>query len=98
MGQNMGANAEYLIVPKKGMITFKPSNLDYAEASTLPYGMITGGSILEKVRSGPESKDPDQGGLRRDWFSCTAIGKAKKALKSPLFAVRIASIMSKSWS
>lgn len=56
MGQNMGANAEYLIVQAKGMISPKPSNLDYAEAATLPYGMITAGSILDKVSLGPGSK------------------------------------------
>ena len=40
LGMNMGANAEYVCSPESGTVALKPSNLNYEEAATLPYGAI----------------------------------------------------------
>lgn len=39
-GQRMGANAEYLCVPEKTMVTVKPTNMTYPEAAAVPYGAL----------------------------------------------------------
>lgn len=47
-GQNMGAYAQYLCVPEKGVIAFKPSNTTYEEAVIHPYGIVMASSLLKK--------------------------------------------------
>ena len=49
LGMNMGANAEYVCIPESGTVALKPSNLNYEEASTLPYGAIMATSLLGKA-------------------------------------------------
>jgi len=49
LGMNMGANAEFLCMPEKGMVTLKPANMSYEEAATVPYGGIMALPILKKV-------------------------------------------------
>ena len=48
LGQNMGAYAQYLCVPEKGMVAIKPANTTYEEAVVHPYGAIMAGSLLKK--------------------------------------------------
>jgi NADPH:quinone reductase-like Zn-dependent oxidoreductase len=56
LGQNMGANAEYLTVKETGTLELKPRNLSFEEAATVPYGTMTAYSLLQKreIRLGQE--------------------------------------------
>ena len=55
-GPRMGAYAEFLRVPKKGVFTFKPTTLTHEEASTLPYGSIMAFNILKRIDVRPGQK------------------------------------------
>jgi NADPH:quinone reductase-like Zn-dependent oxidoreductase len=48
LGMTMGANAEYVCIPETETVALKPLNLNYQEASTLPYGAIMAVSLLGK--------------------------------------------------
>jgi NADPH:quinone reductase-like Zn-dependent oxidoreductase len=49
LGQKMGAYAEYICISEKGTITLKPSNMNYFEASAIPYGLIMALGLLRKL-------------------------------------------------
>jgi NADPH:quinone reductase-like Zn-dependent oxidoreductase len=49
IGEKMGAYAEYLCIPENGIITLKPSNMSYEEASTIPYGTLMALNLLKKA-------------------------------------------------
>lgn len=48
-GQSMGAYAEYLAVPEKSVVTFKPENISYEEAAAIPGGSMVALFILRKL-------------------------------------------------
>ncbi|MBD3225239.1 MAG: zinc-binding dehydrogenase [Caldithrix sp.] len=50
LGQKMGAYAEYIRMEATGVVTLKPHTMNYAEATSVPYGAIMALSILKKVR------------------------------------------------
>ncbi|MGD2086411.1 MAG: NAD(P)-dependent alcohol dehydrogenase [Candidatus Aminicenantes bacterium] len=56
LGQSMGAYAQYLCVPEKGMVVIKPTNTTYEEAVVHPYGAIMAGSLLRKGKIQPGQK------------------------------------------
>jgi len=49
-GFQLGANAEYLVVPEKGCVTHKPVNASFIEAAALPFGGQTAIYFLEKAK------------------------------------------------
>ena len=49
VGMNMGAYAEYLCIPEKGTVALKPTNMTYAEASTVSGNSMTARNIMSKV-------------------------------------------------
>lgn len=48
-GEKMECYAEYLCMPENGIISLKPSNMTYEEASVVPYGTIMALNLLKKA-------------------------------------------------
>lgn len=48
-GQSMGAYAEYFVVPEKSVVTLKPENISYEEASVVPSGSMVALFTIKKV-------------------------------------------------
>ena len=52
----MGANAQFISVPAKGLIIHKPKNVTFEEAATFPYGALTALNLLRKVNIKADQK------------------------------------------
>lgn len=55
-GATFGANADYLCMSEKGLVTIKPDNMTFSEAATVPYGAMTALNLLRKVNLHPGQK------------------------------------------
>jgi len=55
-GQKMGANAEYLCMAETGTVALKPTNMNFEEAATVPYGALTALNLLRTVNLQPGQK------------------------------------------
>lgn len=56
LGQNMGANAEYICLPEKACLTEKPSGISHEEAAAGVYGAIMAVNLLQKMNIQPGQK------------------------------------------
>jgi NADPH:quinone reductase-like Zn-dependent oxidoreductase len=56
-GSRMGAYAEYLCMPEKGIVTLKPANMTHEEAAAVPYGAIMALNVIRKagLKAGQEA-------------------------------------------
>jgi NADPH:quinone reductase-like Zn-dependent oxidoreductase len=55
-GPLFGAYAEYLCMPESGLVTHKPKNMSFEEATLIPYGALTAYSHFKKVSIQPGQK------------------------------------------
>jgi NADPH:quinone reductase-like Zn-dependent oxidoreductase len=55
-GWNLGANAEYICLPENGMVVTMPTNINYEEAASIPFGGITALYFLNKANIKAEQK------------------------------------------
>ncbi|MBN8579604.1 MAG: NAD(P)-dependent alcohol dehydrogenase [Anaerolineae bacterium] len=55
-GPLFGAYAEYLCMPEIGLVTHKPKNMSFEEATLIPYGALTALSHLKKMNIQPGQK------------------------------------------
>lgn len=55
-GSTFGAYAEYMCMPESGLVTHKPANMSFEEATLIPYGALTAYSHFKKVNIQPGQK------------------------------------------
>lgn len=55
-GPAFGANAEHLFMAETSLVAIKPTNMTFAEATTVPYGAMTALNLLRKVKLRPGQK------------------------------------------
>lgn len=55
-GPSMGACAQYLRMPEKGIMAIKPANITFEQASAIPYGAVMALGALRKLNLKPGQK------------------------------------------
>ena len=55
-GPRMGAYAEYVCVPERGVMAAMPDVSTYEQAATVPYGAIMAWGLLRKIRLEPQQR------------------------------------------
>ncbi len=55
-GSTFGAYTEYLCMSESGLVTHKPTNMNFEEATLIPYGALTAYSHFKKVSIQPGQK------------------------------------------
>ena len=56
LGTNFGGYAEYVCLAENSLVTHKPNNMSYEEATALPYGAMTALNLLQKANIQQGSK------------------------------------------